>query len=236
MTVATYKPALALMLAHEGGYSNHPKDPGGATNRGVTQRVYDGYRRLKGLSLRSVRHIEDGEVQDIYKRNYWNMVRADELPAGLDYAVFDFAVNSGVSRAIKFLQAGLGFTGEDVDGIIGDKTLGRVFDAARQNEELLITKYCGERMKFLRSLGTFPTFGKGWTRRVMGYQDGVQANVDNGVIDFAIHFARGDTAYVMPSAIGSKPGEVAAKAILTPENNNNGPVSYTEAKVAGWGL
>lgn len=236
MSVATYKPGLALMLAHEGGYVNHPKDPGGATNRGVTQRVYDGYRRLRGLSQRSVRHIEDGEVQDIYKRNYWALVRGDELPAGLDYAVFDFAVNSGVSRAIKFLQAGLGLTGENVDGIIGDRTLGRVFDAAKANEELLITKYCGERMRFLRSLGTFPTFGKGWTRRVMGDKDGVQANVDSGVIDFAVHFARGDTAFLMPSPIGAKPGEIPAKAVLTPENDNQGPVSYTEAKVAGWGL
>lgn len=239
MTVASYKPALALMLAHEGGYVNHPKDPGGATNRGVTQRVYDGFRKLKGVPAQSVKNIHDIEVEAIYKRNYWQLVRGDELPAGLDYAVFDFGVNSGVSRAIKFLQAGLGFDPCDVDGIIGDRTLGKVYEAANKNEEQLITNYCAERMKFLRSLGTFSTFGKGWTRRVMGEQTGFQA-ADKGVIDLAIMFARGDTSFVMPSSIGSKPGEIAAKGVPSPEEINYdpvvGPVPYTEAKVKGWGL
>lgn len=228
MTVATRKPALALVLAHEGGYSNHPEDPGGATNRGITQRVYDAYRRSRGLATRSVRHIADDEVEAIYRINYWNLVRADELPAGLDYAVFDFAVNSGVSRAIKFLQKGLGFVGDDVDGIIGLRTMTRANEAARKNEEILISNYCADRMKFVRSLSTFKTFGKGWTRRIMGDIDGAQPGKDKGVIDYAIGFARNDTAFVMPSAIGSKPGEVAAKATE--------PVSYADAVSGGWGL
>jgi lysozyme family protein len=237
MTVAIYRPALALVLAHEGGFVNHPKDPGGATNRGITQRVYDGFRRLKGLPARSVKYIEDVEVEAIYKRNYWGLVRGDELPAGVDYAVFDFAVNSGVSRAIKFLQAGLGFTGENVDGIIGDMTLGRVFEAAKANEELLITKYCGERMRFLKSLGTFPTFGKGWTRRVMGREDGVQANIDNGVIDYAVGFARRDPIYTAPAPIGSREGEVNGKGVPVAANDKApAPISYTEAKVSSWGI
>lgn len=228
MTVANYKPSLSLTLAHEGGYSNHPKDPGGATMKGVTQRVYDAYRRLKGRPVRSVRLIEAAELDEIYNRNYWRLVRGDELPAGLDYAMFDFAVNSGVSRAVKTLQTGLGFTGNDVDGIIGDRTLGRVFRSASVNEELLITSLCDARMAFLKRLGTFDTFGKGWTRRVMGDKPGPQPDIDKGVIDYAVAFARRDPIYVMPSPIGSKPGEVAGRG--------SEPIGYLEAQAQGWGI
>lgn len=228
MTVATRKPALALVLAHEGGFSNHPADPGGATNRGITQRVYDAYRKSRGLAVRSVRYISDDEVADIYNKNYWQLIKGDRLPAGLDYAVFDFAVNSGVSRAVKFLQKGLGFVGDDVDGIIGLRTEARIDAAMRKNEELVISNYCADRLTFVRGLSTFNVFGKGWTRRIIGDKAGAQPGKDSGVLDFAIGFARHDTAYQMPSAIGSKPGEVAGKATE--------PVSYADAVSAGWGL
>lgn len=214
MTAALFKPSLALVLAHEGGYVNHPKDPGGATNKGVTQKVYDNYRRLKGRPVRSVKYIEDYEVEEIYNHHYWRLVSGDELPAGLDYAVFDFAVNSGVSRAGKFLQRVLGFKGSDIDGIIGTGTLAAAREACRQNEYKVIADLCQARLAWLHTLGTFPTFGRGWTRRVIGDYAGVQSG-DHGVIDYATGFAKEDQIYIMPSEIGSKLGEVRGKAYET---------------------
>jgi len=217
MSVSNFRQSLALVLAHEGGFVNHPKDPGGATNQGVTQKVYDAYRIYHGSKPQSVRHISPSEVSDIYNKNYWRLVRGDSLPCGIDYAVFDFAVNSGVSRAIRYLQRLLGV---DDDGVIGFKTLAAVELAVRQNEEALITQYCANRMAFLRRLPTFKTFGVGWTRRVLGYQAGIQRE-DTGVLDYAVMQARRDLSYMMPSAIGSLPGEVVpnkAEAPLTDES------------------
>lgn len=211
MTESLFKPSLALVLAHEGGYVNHPRDPGGATNQGVTQKVYDNYRRLKVLPQRSVRHIETHEVEDIYYRHYWKLVDGDNLPAGLDYATFDFAVNSGVSRAGKFLQRVLGFTGDDVDGIIGMGTLAAAREACRQDEYGIIADLCNSRLAWLHTLATFDTFGRGWKRRIVGDLDGVQAG-DHGVIDYATRFAKQDPIFVMPSHIGSKLGEVNGKS------------------------
>lgn len=227
MTAANYKPSLSLVLAHEGGYVNHPKDPGGATNQGVTQAVYDAYRKLRGLPLQSVKFITSAEVAEIYMKQYWRLVRGDDLPAGLDYAVFDFAVNSGVSRAIRYLQR---LVGVDDDGVIGDFTLAASFDAARRHEEKLIGAYCANRLAFLKSLSTFPTFGKGWTRRVIGYHEGVQAT-DTGVIDYATIMARKDKVYVLPTEVGALTDEVPAKAIAPIEMANVYPMA-SDAELA----
>lgn len=151
---------LPHILAHEGGYVNHPKDPGGATNKGITQATYDAWRLSRAEWQRSVKDITNDEVAAIYRREYWDRVKGDDLPNGLAYAVFDFAVNSGVSRASKFLQAALGVT---QDGKIGPATIAAARDAP---EVATINKLCDARMAFLRSLSTFATFGKGWTRRV----------------------------------------------------------------------
>lgn len=213
MTVQLYKQSLALVLAHEGGYVNHPKDPGGATNKGVTKKVYDAYRKVHGLPVQSVRYISDEEVGAIYNKQYWKLVRGDSLPAGLDYAVFDFAVNSGPSRAIKYLQR---LVGVEDDAVIGNMTLAAVYEKAKANEETLILSYCANRMAFLKSLDTFSTFGKGWTRRVIGYEPGVQLN-DSGVIDYAISMARNDLNFQLPTAIGTKPNEAPAKAFAPAE-------------------
>ena len=211
MAASNFRNSLALVLAHEGGYVNHPKDPGGATNRGITQAVYDAFRRYHGLKPQSVRNIADSEVSEIYNKNYWRLVRGDSLPCGVDYAVFDFAVNSGVSRAVRYLQR---LVGVKDDGVLGVISLAAIEEAAKRNEEQLIAQYCANRMAFLRSLSTFPTFGKGWTRRVIGYSPGVQ-DKDTGVIDYATHMARHDSQYLMPSPIGSVAGEepTPAKAI-----------------------
>lgn len=161
--------ALAAVLVHEGGYVNHPRDPGGATNKGVTQRVYDDWRVNRGLPPRSVKFLQQAELEAIYKRQYWDAVKGDDLPTGVDYCVFDLAVNSGVNRAARFLQRSAGVL---EDGKIGPVTLAAV---KALSPSLLVDMICDERMCFLKSLGTFDTFGKGWTRRVSDVRDHAKA-------------------------------------------------------------
>lgn len=151
---------LDRVLDHEGGYADHPSDPGGRTMQGVTQATYDGWRRKRSLPARHVRLIERHELEAIYRTGYWARVRADELPIGIDYAVFDAAVNSGPARAIRWLQQAVGVP---ADGIIGPQTMGAV--KARPPLHI-IESMCGIRMQFLRGLSHWPTFGKGWSRRV----------------------------------------------------------------------
>lgn len=152
--------ALDAVLVHEGGYVNHPKDPGGATNKGVTQAVYDDWRQNRGFAKQTVRDIDQTEVNAIYKLLYWDRVKGDELPAGVDYCVFDFAVNSGVNRASRFLQRAVGAA---EDGQIGPATLKAV---AAMTADCLVDGICNARMTFLKGLTHFNVFGKGWTRRV----------------------------------------------------------------------
>ena len=168
------------ILVHEGGYVNHPDDPGGATNMGVIQRTYNGWRRKKGLPTQSVRNITKEEVVAIYKDQYWDKVWGDELPNGLDYTLYDFAINSGPSRAVKFLQRQLNVK---EDGVFGNVTLGAVL--AKNDIEQLIIDINFSRWTWLKRLRHFKTFGRGWTRRVMGEQEGVQER-DNGVIDRSV--------------------------------------------------
>jgi lysozyme family protein len=155
-----FAPSLALVLAHEGGRVDDPRDPGGRTNRGVIQRVYDDWRGKHGLPLRDVWDIDPPEVEAIYRQNYWYPVRGDQLPPGIDYATFDFAVNSGVVRAARTLQRAAGVT---VDGMIGPVTLAAVRAA---DPDRLVDALCSERQRFLEGLPTFARFGRGWTRRV----------------------------------------------------------------------
>jgi lysozyme family protein len=156
---ASYPLALKKVLEYEGGFVDHPKDPGGATNKGITQGTYNGWRSRQGLPAQTVRRITDAEVQAIYRRDYWDKVRGDDLPVGVDLAVFDFAVNSGVSRAVRFVQQLAGVT---ADGIIGPNTLAAI-NAAQAG---LVDRLCDARLSFLKSLKTWPTFGRGWSRRV----------------------------------------------------------------------
>lgn len=229
MSSNNYAVSLQLVLAHEGGYVNHPKDPGGATNKGVTQAVYNSYRKSHGLTTQSVRKITGVEVSEIYRKSYWNKVEGDRLPAGVDYAVFDYAVNSGVAKSSKDLQRVLnlnsslfGLSGKlKVDGIIGDATIEAVCKAADVDEVSLIQIFCNYRMSFLYSLKTFTYFGKGWTRRVLGDKPNKTADVgDGGVIDYAVSMAKKDLAYPipekeLPTVIGSKLEEVPAKAVVS---------------------
>ena len=160
MSSETYAKCLAKTLQYEGTFSNNPADPGGATMKGVTQRVYDAYRRRKGQATQSVRAISDGELRDIYKNQYWNVIRGDDLPAGVDAAVFDYAVNSGPVRAAKALQAAVGVP---ADGHIGEATLEVVSRAVPAG---VIDKICAGRLRFVQGLSTFSVFGKGWSSRI----------------------------------------------------------------------
>lgn len=228
MSDTNYGASLQLVLAHEGGFVHHPSDPGGATNKGVTQAVYDRYRRARNLSVRSVRSIEDREVEEIYRKSYWALVDGDRLPAGLDYAVFDYGVNSGTGKAVKDLQRTLnqksdyyGVLGKlKVDGLMGDGTIAAACNAANTDEVALIEDYCNRRIGFLKSLKTFKVFGRGWTRRVLGDKPNETADVgDHGVIDYAVQMAKKDLAYpitpeALPTVIGAKDGEYAGKAIV----------------------
>ena len=150
---------LETILHHEGGYVNHPKDPGGETNLGVTKRVYEDFGGTKDM-----KDLTREDVEPIYKKNYWDRVKGDDLPAGLDLCVFDFGVNAGTGRAAKYLQTLIGTV---ADGGIGPNTL-KTLDAYVNEHGVkeTIENYQAERQKYYESLSTFDTFGKGWTRRV----------------------------------------------------------------------
>ena len=154
-----FEQCLALVLKHEGGFVNHPKDPGGMTNLGVTKRVWEEYVGHT-VDEAAMRALGPADVAPLYKKNYWDKIHGDELPAGVDYACFDLAVNSGVGRAAKILQKALGV---NPDGAIGPATLNAV---ASCNPREVASEICDLRLGFLQSLPTFDTFGKGWSRRV----------------------------------------------------------------------
>ncbi len=155
-----FKKALELVLHHEGGYVDHPKDPGGATNYGVTKKVYERYLGRE-CTKDEVKEMPMEAVREIYKRKYWDKIRGDDLPAGLDWCVFDFAVNAGVSRASKLLQ---GFLATSVDGVIGSGTL-KAIDNYPTTIKGVIETYTAQRSQFYRTLKNYDTFGKGWDRR-----------------------------------------------------------------------
>lgn len=150
---------IPRILKHEGGYVDHPRDPGGATNKGITLATFRRYIKPGG-SKADLRALTTEQAVIVYKRQYWDRVIGDLLPVGVDYAVADFAVNSGPFRAARYLQAVVGAT---QDGRIGPKTLAAVrgLDPAA-----VVSELCDRRMAFLRGLRTWGTFGRGWTRRV----------------------------------------------------------------------
>lgn len=154
---------LREVLRHEGGFADHPADPGGATNKGITIGTYAGWKGRK-VTKAELRAISDAEVAAIYRRKYWDAVRGDDMPAGLDLVAFDAAVNSGPARGAKWLQQGLGVA---ADGKIGKATLRAARGSARAYDPVVVIKRaCAARMGFLRGLRTWGSFGKGWSRRV----------------------------------------------------------------------
>lgn len=199
--MSEFERCLTKVLVHEGGYANHPKDPGGATMRGVTQRVYDEYRKSIGGNVRPVKNISDSELQAIYKRKYWDEIKGDDLPAGVSYVVFDGAVNSGVAQSGKWLQRALqamGLYQGAIDGIIGQGTLLAVSKAI--DNDTLVGLICDRRMAFLKSLKTFKTFGKGWTARVNDVRAVGQAWATGSVGPSISHAPGGDAKAFISSA------------------------------------
>lgn len=158
---SNYKTCLDFVLKSEGGYVNHPKDPGGATNKGVTQKVYDAFRQSNGQVAKDVKLISAAEVQAIYKEQYWDRIRGNDLPSGIDLACMDYAVNSGPQKAVKDLQRALVLP--VIDGVIGAMTLQAVNAA---DEAKLINALCDRRLRFMKSLKGWATFGRGWFARV----------------------------------------------------------------------
>ncbi len=147
------------LIKHEGGYVNHPSDPGGRTNLGVTQEVWEDWTD-RAVNEAEMKALTPEKVKPLYKELYWDRVKGDKLLAGVDYCVFDAAVNSGVRRASQWLQIALGV---EADGSIGPKTLAMTLATS---PDTIIINYCAQRLKFLQGLSTWPTFGKGWDRRV----------------------------------------------------------------------
>lgn len=150
---------LDLLEELEGGYVDHPDDPGGKTNLGVTQETLAAWRK-KPVTEADVRALTREEARDIFTALYWQAVKGDELPGGLDCAVADFAVNSGPARAVKTLQALLDV---EQDGVLGSVTLAAC--RAITDTAALIRRYMMARLAFLEGLKTWPTFGKGWLNR-----------------------------------------------------------------------
>ena len=154
--------AIAHTLKEEGGYVNHPADPGGMTNLGVTARVWEEWVGHP-VDEKQMRALVPADVIPLYQRKYWNATRCSDLPAGIDLCVFDTAVNSGPGRAVKMLQGCLGVA---ADGAIGNNTLAAIAQFKGNALKQLINGYCDARQAFLAGLPTFATFGKGWTARV----------------------------------------------------------------------
>lgn len=150
---------FALIIQDEGGYVNDPRDPGGRTNLGVTQRNWETYLN-RSVTETEMRKLTPSDVKTFYKVMYWDKLKGNQLPAGVDYAAFDLAVNSGVSRAARYLQQIAGVT---QDGMIGPKSLDAI---AACDPAQTVDALCDMRMDFLRRLPTFETYGKGWSRRV----------------------------------------------------------------------
>jgi lysozyme family protein len=172
MTASNLPAVLKLVLVHEGGYVNHPKDPGGATMKGVTQAVYDAYRIRHDQPKQTVKKITNAELEAIYRDQYWRTIHADEMPKGVDYCLFDYAVNSGAGRAVKDLQRALGVK---VDGIVG---MGTLTALGLADDARLINDVCDRRLRFLKSLKTWRTFGRGWASRVAGVRSAALAMVE----------------------------------------------------------
>jgi lysozyme family protein len=223
------------VLVFEGGKVDNPNDPGGRTNEGVIQRVYDGWRRRKNLPLRSVYEMEAAERDDIYRNQYWDAVRGDELPAGVDLAVFDGAVNSGPAQATKWLQRALDVA---ADGHIGEATL-RALEECTDIDGLIV-RICARRLAFMQSLRTWGTFGSGWAKRVAAVQraslhlaqgnvSDTAATVDGGHVKARLTDAKPVPQTATPDAAATGGGLTAT---LTQANDAIAPLADKSEHIA----
>src|SRR4051794_4659272 len=160
MAASTYDDALRRLLVHEGGYSNHPSDAGGPTNFGITLADYRAYVK-PNATADDVRNMTADDAKRIYRKRYWDAQRCDELPAGVDYSMFDYGVNSGIGRSGKVLRRGVGLP--DKTSTVTHPLLAH---AGVRDPKVLLAAVCDERLAFLKSLKTWPVFGRGWATRV----------------------------------------------------------------------
>lgn len=211
MATESYNVALTRLLKDEGGYTDHPSDPGGPTNFGIT--LADARRYWKGnATADDVRALPQTVARNIYRERYWNALRCDELPAGVDYAVFDYGVNSGVGRAGKVLRRVLKLS--DRTSIVSDKVIAAAGERAASD---LVIAICAERIGFLRGLKTFPVFGRGWTARV------------NGVRAAALAMAQSRPL----APVASAPAEASPGKAVVPVKIPAGPASAGAVIAAG---
>lgn len=221
----TLPKALALMFGHEGGYVNAATDRGGPTKYGITHRTLAAHRGVGSVSAAQVKALTLAEAEDIYRKSYWGQSGGDVLPAGLDYAAFDFGVNSGPSRAVKVLQQVIGST---ADGKIGPATLAAVGSYPGGTVKL-IRDYCAARMAYLKSLTSrstgFPVNGRGWTIRVTGVDPEGKWASRPGVVGHAVEMAM--------SGSGSAPRQGVSTPSSTPPKPNapSGPTSIIIAAI-----
>jgi lysozyme family protein len=153
-----FRDCLKLVLKHEGGFVNHPKDPGGITNLGVTKRVWEEWIGHPATE-KDMRELTPAIVAPMYEMRYWRTSYCEKLPRGLDLLVFSMAVNAGAGRSVKLLQDAIGVV---ADGVIGPNTMARINEA---NVETLIDKFSEARTAYYKGLKLFPVFGVGWLRR-----------------------------------------------------------------------
>jgi lysozyme family protein len=223
MAAASYEEALRCVLAHEGGYANHPADPGGPTNFGITLADYRTYAKPDATAA-DVRAMRIEEAKAIYRRRYWDAQACDDLPSGVDYAVFDYGVNSGIGRSGKVLRRCLGLSDSSARVTREVIAAATAADAAR-----LIASICGERLRFLKSLKTWPVFGRGWERRV--------AEVKTAALAMAVESRKS----TLPSSAKAGGVVVTATAAATAAHQSGLPlwavVAIALASVAaGWAV
>lgn len=166
--MSRFDDCLKFVLQQEGGYVKDSDDPGGATNKGITQATYDSYRTRRGFGRQPVVGISGDEIADIYRTQYWKPIRGDSLPRRIDLVVFDAAVNVGIVQASKFLQRALGV--ED-DGIVGPRTVdAAIYDEMCGMTSHVVADMLDQRRDFYNNLvvkkPTLLKYRKGWLNRV----------------------------------------------------------------------
>jgi len=166
---------LPFTLREEGGYVDDPADPGGATNMGITLATYREWSDSPDLGPAQVQEMTRRTARAIYRSSYWNPLRADALPVGVDLSVFDMGVNAGIWRSARLLQRAIGFAGDEIDGCIGPETLGT---AAKCVPRTLVNDLADRQADFYKSLDDFNTFGAGWLNRTQARRAAALAMID----------------------------------------------------------
>ncbi len=220
MATTSYDACLARLLAHEGGYTNDAADPGGPTNFGIT--IYDYRKYVKpDATAADVRAMKVEEAKSIYRSKYWAAQRCDELPAGVDYAVFDYGVNSGIGRSGKVLRRCLKLP--DDSSVVNDAG---VAAARTADAKALIVAICDERLRFLQSLRTWDVFGKGWGARVAEVKAYALRLASGAAASAAAPRAAAAGKGVVPKSKGAQQGSagaiVAAGATAAQQAHQNG--------------